>query len=189
MKTVAGETEEPQTRSAVCTAQLPLLEVRVKPLPDGVAVKVAQVPAMYHVPALMMQPFAVPPEVTCRVPFPEKGVPGAVVGLVLGEVVVIVVEVVGEAPEPDLGRYLTPVAGQSDEAPSSSDVSRVKRKYEMRILTWVGRDESSRLNTALDIVEIPNLVQLICILALNDSSDTPRRLQRCQYIRRRVRRR
>ena len=96
----------------------------MKPLPDTVAVKVAQVPPMYHVPALMMQPFACPPDVTWRVPLPEKGVPGAVVGLVLGEVVVevvIVVEVVGEVPEPDLGRYWTPVAGQSDEAPSISE--------------------------------------------------------------------
>ena len=96
----------------------------MKPLPDTVAVKVAQVPPMYHVPALMMQPFACPPDVTWRVPLPEKGVPGAVVGLVPGEVVVevvIVVEVVGEVPEPDLGRYWTPVAGQSDEAPSNSE--------------------------------------------------------------------
>ena len=84
---------------------------------------------MYHVPALMMHPFAFPPEVTCRVPLPEKGVPGAVVGLVLGEVVV---EVVGEVPEPDLGRYLTPVAGQSDDAPSISEVSKDKRSPRRR---------------------------------------------------------
>lgn len=96
----------------------------MKPLPDAVAVKEAQVPPMYHVPGLMMQPFALPPEVTWRVPLPEKGVPGAVVGLVPGpvvvEVVVVVVDkVVGEAPVPDLGRYFTPVAGQSDDAPSN----------------------------------------------------------------------
>lgn len=101
-------------------------------MPDAAAVKVAQVPPMYHVPALMMQPFAVPPEVTWRVPLPEKGVPGAVVGLAPGEVVavevVVVVEVVGEVSEPDLGRYLTPVAGQSDVAPSSSEISRAKRE-------------------------------------------------------------
>lgn len=102
----------------------------MKPLPDTVAVKEAHVPPMYHVPALTMQPFAVPPEVTWSVPLPEKGVPGAVVGLEPGEVgevvvevviVVIVVEVVGE--EPDLGRYLTPVAGQSDFEPSDLGVS------------------------------------------------------------------
>ena len=96
---------------------MPLLDFRVKPLPDAVAVKVAQVPPMYHVPALMMQPFDAPPEVTWRVPLPENGVPGEVVGLVLGVEVVVVVVV--EVPEPDLGRYLTPVAGQSDVAPSS----------------------------------------------------------------------
>ena len=95
----------------------------MKPVPDTVAVKEAQVPPMYQVPGLMMQPFALPPELTWRVPLPEKGVPGAVVGLVPGavvvEVVVVVVDkVVGAAPEPDLGRYLTPVAGQSDVAPS-----------------------------------------------------------------------
>ena len=94
----------------------------MKPLPDSVAVKEAQVPPMYQVPGLMMQPFALPPELTWRVPLPEKGVPGAVVGLVPGAVVLKVVDVVdkvvGEAPELDLGRYLTPVAGQSDVAPS-----------------------------------------------------------------------
>lgn len=87
----------------------------MKPVePEGVAVKVAQVPPMYHVPALMMQPSGalLPEGVTWRVPLPEKGVPGAVVGPV-PEVVVV-----GEVPEPDLGRYLTPVAGQSDDAPS-----------------------------------------------------------------------
>ena len=99
----------------------------MKPLPDAVAVKEAQVPPMYHVPALMMQPFDAPPEVTWRVPLPEKGVPGADVGLVLGAVVVeVVVEVVGEVPDPDLGRYWTPVAGQSEVEPSNPPVSRVK---------------------------------------------------------------
>lgn len=95
----------------------------MKPLPDTVAVKEAQVPPMYQVPGLMMQPVALPPELTWRVPLPEKGVPGAVVGLVPGAVVVVevvVVDRVVEAPEPDLGRYLTPVAGQSDVAPSIS---------------------------------------------------------------------
>ena len=120
---MAAETEEAQRRLVLWTAQGPLLDFRVKPLPDAVAVKVAQVPPMYHVPPLMMQPFDAPPEVTWRVPLPEKGVPGAVVGPVVGEVVVVVVvvvAVVGEVPEPDLGRYLTPVAGQSELAPSIS---------------------------------------------------------------------
>lgn len=120
-------TEEAQTRSVFWTAHLPLLEVRVKPVPDAAAVKVAQVPPMYHVPALMMQPLDAPPDVTWRVPLPEKGVPGAVVGLVPGGEVVVVVEVVGEVAEPDLGRYRTPVAGQSDVAPSDYQVSRVEK--------------------------------------------------------------
>ena len=92
-------------------AHKPLLDLSVKPLPDGVAVKVAQLPPIYQVPAVMMQPFDVPPVETWRVPLPEMGVP---VGLVPGAVVVVV----GEVPDPDLGRYLTPVAGQSDVAPS-----------------------------------------------------------------------
>ncbi len=106
------ETEEAQTRSVLWMAQRPLLDFRVKPLPEAVAVKEAQVPPTYHVPPLMIQPSAVPPDATWRVPLPEKGVPGAVVGVVVGVVVV------GEVPEPDLGRYLTPVAGQSEVAPS-----------------------------------------------------------------------
>lgn len=95
----------------------------MKPVPDAVAVKEAQVPPMYHVPALMMQPFALPSEVTWRVPLPEKGVPGAVMGLVAGAVVVE-----EDVPESDLGRYLTPVAGQSDVAPSIPEISVVKRR-------------------------------------------------------------
>ena len=37
--------------------------------------------------------------------------------------------------------------------------------------TWIGRDEGARLHTALDIVEIPDFVELIRILALDHSSD------------------
>ena len=112
----------------------------MKPEPDTVAVKVAQVPPMYHVPPLMMQPFACPPAVTWRVPLPEKGVPGAVVGVDPAEVVlevVLAVEVVGEVPEPDLGRYWTPVAGQSDVEPSTSHLSRCnKSKRRGPYLDW-----------------------------------------------------
>ena len=43
-----------------------------------------------------------------------------------GAVVVEVVE--EEVPESDLGRYLTPVAGQSDVAPSIPEISVVKRR-------------------------------------------------------------
>lgn len=101
-------------------AQRPLLDVRVKlSVPDdAVAVKVAQVPPMYHVPGLMMQPFGLPEEVTWRVPLPEKGALGAVVGMVVGAVEVEVVVLVDEVPELDLGRYLTPVDAQLDLAPS-----------------------------------------------------------------------
>ena len=85
--------------------------------PDAAAVKPAQVPVVYHVPPLMMQPVALPPVLTCKVPLPEKGVPGVVVEVgELPPVVVVVVEVGGV--DPDLGRYLTPVAGQSDLDPS-----------------------------------------------------------------------
>ena len=86
----------------------------MKPAPEGVAVNVAHVPPTYQVPPLMMQPLVLPPFVAGRVPLPEKGVPGAVVG---DGVFVVEAEVVGEA-EPDLGRYLTPVAGQEDFEPS-----------------------------------------------------------------------
>lgn len=51
-------------------------------------------------------------------PLPEKGVPGAVVGV--GSLPPVVVVVVGDGggDDPDLGRYLMPVAGQSDFDPS-----------------------------------------------------------------------
>ena len=86
----------------------------MKPLPEAAAVNVAHVPPMYQVPAEMMQPLLEPEDVTWRVPMPEKGVPGAVVG----EVPPVVVVVGGEGGVPDLGRYFTPVAGQLDFEPS-----------------------------------------------------------------------
>lgn len=58
----------------------------------------------------MIQPFVLPPEVTGRVPLPEKG--GLGVGVEPGGVVVVA------GGEPDLGRYFTPVAGQSVLDPS-----------------------------------------------------------------------
>lgn len=142
MKTVAVVTEDAQTRFELWIAQRPLLDVRVKPEPEGVAVKVAQVPPMYHVPALMMQPSGelLPEGVTWRVPLPENGVPGAVVGPVPAEVVVVV----GEVPEPDLGRYLTPVAGQSDDAPSKMirlvgfEGGKQREKEKGSCLDWLG---------------------------------------------------
>ena len=92
----------------------------MKPVPDAVAVNVAQVPPIYHVPPLMMQPLFAPPSVTCRYPLPENGVPGAVVPV--GAVVAVVV-VVG-AGEPLLGKYLIPVDGQSELVPTKTRVSR-----------------------------------------------------------------
>lgn len=111
MKTVPVVIPEPQVRLLLWTAHSPLLDVSVKPVPDAVAVKPAHVPPMYHVPPLMMQPFDAPPVATWRVPFPENGVPGVVVGFVPGGVVVV------EVVEP-LGRYLMPVAGQLPFEPS-----------------------------------------------------------------------
>lgn len=99
-------------------------------------------PPTYQVPLLMRQPVALDPTLTSRVPDPEKAEP---VGedpalVVVGEdplVVVTKVVVVGALPPADvvgalppevvvfeepapLGRYLTPVAGQSDLDPSGA---------------------------------------------------------------------
>ena len=41
-------------------------------------------------------------------------------------------------------------------------------------VTRIGRDEGSRLHTALDIVEIPDFIELVRILALDHSSDASR---------------
>ena len=100
------------------TAQGPLLDVSVKPSPEAAAVNFAHVPPIYQVPALMMQPDELPPVVTWRVPVPEKGVPGTVVGPGLVGVVVVVE---GGEVLPLLGRYFTPVAGQSDFEPSMEE--------------------------------------------------------------------
>ena len=121
MKTVPAVIELAHTRWLFCTAQRPLLDVRVKPVPEAVAVKPAHVPVVYHVPPLMMQPSALPPVDTWSVPLPEKGMPGAVVGVGVGPaggVVVVVVVGAGGVTEPDLGRYLIPVAGQAPLEPS-----------------------------------------------------------------------
>lgn len=88
-----------------------------------VAVKVAQVPVVYQVPPLMIQPFCLPPLVTNRIPLPEKGAPGALVGAVLALVVVPG----GEGPVPVFGRYLIPVAGQLELAPAGLHLCLVQR--------------------------------------------------------------
>lgn len=82
-------------------------------LPEAAAVNVAQVPVVYQVPPLMIHPVALPPVVTGRVPFPEKGTPGVEVG---GLVVAVVV-----GPPDPLGKYFTPVAGHDDLEPSTSN--------------------------------------------------------------------
>lgn len=88
-------------------------------IPDTAAVNVAQVPVVYQVPPLMMQPSILPLVVTGSVPLPENGLPGVVVVVGLGEAVVAVDKVVeGGVPVVPLGRYFTPVAGQFDLAPS-----------------------------------------------------------------------
>lgn len=114
------------TRWKFCTAQRPLLDVSVKPVPEAVAVKPAHVPVVYHVPPLMMQPFDWPLVETWSVPLPEKGVPGAVVGVVPGGVVVVIVVADGgggAGAEPALGRYLMPVVAQAPLEPSGYEVS------------------------------------------------------------------
>lgn len=85
-----------------------------------VAVKVAQVPVVYHVPLLMIQPFCLPPLVTNRVPLPEKDVPGALVGVVP---TLLVVVGRGGGPLPVFGKYFMPVAGQLELAPAECKVS------------------------------------------------------------------
>lgn len=89
-------------------------EVVFKDTPEGVAVNVAQVPVVYHVPPLIIHPFCEPPLVTIKVPLPENEVPGVFVGGALEEVVV------GDGVPLIFGRYLIPVAGQLDLDPSKS---------------------------------------------------------------------
>ncbi len=109
----------------------PLPELRVNPDPDAVAVNFAHVPVVYHVPELIIHPRALPPELTCNVPFPENGAPGVLVPVGFVPAVVVVVEpppivvvsvaggvVVVVPPLPALGRYFTPVAGQLELEPA-----------------------------------------------------------------------
>lgn len=129
-KTVGAVTVEEQVKALLATAHLPLLEVRVKPDPDAAAVNVAQVPVVYQVPPLIIQPLTVPPLVTGSVPLPEKGPPG--VGVEVGGVPVEVVMVV-EGGVPVLGRYFTPVAEQLDLDPSEAS-QKEPREYHDRCL-------------------------------------------------------
>ena len=106
-------TPEPQVKTPETTPQLPLDDLRLKPSPEAVAVKVAHVPEVYQVPAEMIHPFWLPPLTTFRTPEPLKAPPGEDVGLEPGAVEVEV----GEPPPPPpllLGRYLIPELGQLD---------------------------------------------------------------------------
>lgn len=73
------------------------------------AVYVAQVPVVYHVPALIKHPLFAPPVYACKNPFPTYGVP---VGVDPGAVLVV-----GEAGK-YFGTYRIPVSGQSLLLPS-----------------------------------------------------------------------
>ncbi len=126
-------------------------------LPDAVAVKVAQVPLVYHLPALIIHPFATPPVRTLRYPFPAKGVPGAEVGDV---VVVEVTRVVVPGEDAPFGRYLTPVAGQVDFVPSIIvRVSSITNQRVGREKTWVGGYKLAGLHASRDVVVVPDLGQ------------------------------
>lgn len=141
-------------------------------VPAGVAVKPAQVPVVYHVPPLMMQPFVRPPLVTGRVPRPEKGTPGVDVAVGEGGAPVAVERVVGAGGVEvlgSLGRYLMPSAGQLDLEPSETEgFSRIFKKERIcGIHTWIGGHEFSSLQTPTHVVEIPDLVQFAVPVALD----------------------
>ena len=133
---VAEPTLEPQVNAPLTTPQLPLLLDRVKPSSERLAVKVAQVPLVYHVPAEMMQPFWLPLATTFRKPLPLK-VPPEEVGAEPPEVVVGADEppvVEGEGDALDLGRYFMPVLGHVDEEPMGSEGTKVPVCTEPRTL-------------------------------------------------------
>lgn len=131
---VAVVTEEEHVKALLAIAHLPLLDESVKPEPKSsvhclrvpmwegniplvVAVMVAQVPEVYHVPALIIHPVCDPPLITLTNPLPD----GLPVEVEVGAVVVVPVaevEVVVETPEDPLGRYLIPEDGQVDPDPT-----------------------------------------------------------------------
>lgn len=78
---------------------------------------VAQVPEVYHVPALIMHPVCDPPLITLTNPLPD-GVPvevevEAVVVVLVAEVVVVV-----DPLDDPFGKYLIPEEGQVDPEPT-----------------------------------------------------------------------
>lgn len=71
----------------------------------GVAVKVAQLPEVNHVPFVIMHPFSSPSSTTVRKPRPENGVLGSGSAVLVGSGAPVVVVDGGSAPEPGrLGR-------------------------------------------------------------------------------------
>lgn len=110
-----AETDEPQDSAPLTIPQLPFDDFNVKPEPEEVAVIVAQVPVVYHVPPEMMHPCWLPEVTTLRKPEPLK--PPVEVGLGPDEVVVLVD--VGVAP-PVFGKYLMPLLGHVPVLPTTS---------------------------------------------------------------------
>src|SRR5690242_6791601 len=104
-----------QVSAPATMPHLPLELVSVKPSSSSLAVNVAQVPVVYHVPLVMMQPFFAPSSSTIMNPFPVKGAPGG--DVLVGAGLPAVVLVAGGWLA-DLGRYLIPVFGQLDFVPS-----------------------------------------------------------------------
>lgn len=72
--------------------------------------KVAQVPVVYQVPALIIHPIELLPVLTFKYPLPEN------TPVLVGAAVVVVVFV--GVVLPPLGRYFTPLAAQVDLVPS-----------------------------------------------------------------------
>lgn len=59
-------TLDPHVRSPETMPQGPFDDLSMKPAPDSVAVMVAQVPDVYHVPEDIMQPLVLPDKMTLR---------------------------------------------------------------------------------------------------------------------------
>lgn len=77
---------------------------------------VAQVPVVYHVPAVIKQPSWLPLVIAFRYPVPENAPPvevGAAPDVVLVTMVVV-------TEPPDLGRYLIPVEAQDADWPTGA---------------------------------------------------------------------
>lgn len=64
-----------QLNAPSTTAHFPFVDSRLNPSSALAARKVAQVPLVYHVPPLMMQPLFLPPVLTFKCPLPLNGGP------------------------------------------------------------------------------------------------------------------